>query len=122
MLSQLYVCKIFLAMLTQARCSLLQLSWIQQVLSNPDVFCFADYPCHPVVIDLLKTAPEDDNREIATWYNVTAKPVQDSLMVFSNFSQKKKKQSSDCLNVWVFCSFLCNKESHKSLKQKALFC
>lgn len=44
-----------------------QLSWIQQVLSNPDVFCFADYPCHTVVIDLLKTAPEDDNRETATW-------------------------------------------------------
>ena len=66
-LSQLYSYKIILTKLTQACCSLFQLSWIQQVLSNPDVFCFADYPCHPVVIDLLKTAPEDDNREIATW-------------------------------------------------------
>lgn len=56
-----------LTKLNQA-CSLqFQLSWIQQILSNPDVFCFADYPCHTVVIDLLKTAPEDDNREIATW-------------------------------------------------------
>lgn len=44
-----------------------QLSWIQQILASPDLFCFADYPCHTVVIDLLKTAPEDDNREIATW-------------------------------------------------------
>ncbi|KAK2550448.1 CCR4-NOT transcription complex subunit 1 [Acropora cervicornis] len=44
-----------------------QLSWIQQILSNPDVFCFTDYPCHTVVIDLLKTAPEDDNRETAPW-------------------------------------------------------
>lgn len=48
-------------------CSLFQLSWIQQILSNPGIFCFADYPCHTVVIDLLKTVPEDDNREICTW-------------------------------------------------------
>lgn len=48
-------------------CSLFQLSWIQQILSNPGIFCFADYPCHTVVIDLLKTVPEDDNREISTW-------------------------------------------------------
>lgn len=34
---------------------------------SPDVFCFADYPCHAVVIDILKAPPEDDNREIATW-------------------------------------------------------
>lgn len=45
-----------------------QLSFIQQSLMNPEVFCFADYPCHTVVIDLLKAPPEDDNREIATWY------------------------------------------------------
>ena len=51
----------------QAVCSLFQLSWIQQILSNPGIFCFADYPCHTVVIDLLKTVPEDDNREICTW-------------------------------------------------------
>lgn len=51
----------------KAVCSLFQLSWIQQILSNPGIFCFADYPCHTVVIDLLKTVPEDENREIATW-------------------------------------------------------
>lgn len=34
---------------------------------SPEVFCFADYPCHAVVIDILKAPPEDDNREIATW-------------------------------------------------------
>ncbi|XP_013418035.1 CCR4-NOT transcription complex subunit 1 [Lingula anatina] len=44
-----------------------QLSWLSQSLKNPDVFCFADYPCHPVVIDILKTPPDDENREIATW-------------------------------------------------------
>lgn len=38
---------------------------------NPEVFCFADYPCHTVAIDILKAPPEDDNREIATWYEMT---------------------------------------------------
>ncbi|MEQ2171039.1 hypothetical protein GOODEAATRI_006568, partial [Goodea atripinnis] len=45
---------------------------LQHSLMNPDVFCFADYPCHTVVIDLLKAPPEDDNREIATWYRTLA--------------------------------------------------
>ncbi|XP_033113474.1 CCR4-NOT transcription complex subunit 1-like isoform X3 [Anneissia japonica] len=44
-----------------------QLSWIQQILSNPDVFCFADYPFHGVVVEILKALPEEDNREIANW-------------------------------------------------------
>lgn len=44
-----------------------QLSFIQQSLMSPELFCFADYPCHAVVIDILKAPPEDDNREIATW-------------------------------------------------------
>ena len=44
-----------------------QLSWLTQSLKNPDVFCLADYPCHTVVIDLLKTPPDDDNRDISTW-------------------------------------------------------
>lgn len=44
-----------------------QLSFIQYSLMNPDIFCFADYPCHAVATDILKAPPEDDNREIATW-------------------------------------------------------
>ncbi|CAH1270308.1 CNOT1 [Branchiostoma lanceolatum] len=44
-----------------------QLSWFQVALSSPDVFCFADFPCHQVVIDILKSPPDDENREIATW-------------------------------------------------------
>nr|XP_033796481.1 CCR4-NOT transcription complex subunit 1 isoform X3 [Geotrypetes seraphini] len=44
-----------------------QLSFIQHSLMNPEIFCFADYPCHTVAIDILKAPPEDDNREIATW-------------------------------------------------------
>ncbi|KAI1235489.1 CCR4-NOT transcription complex subunit 1, partial [Lamprotornis superbus] len=43
------------------------LSFIQHSLINPDIFCFADYPCHTVATDILKAPPEDDNREIATW-------------------------------------------------------
>uniref|UniRef100_A0A8C3LFY7 CCR4-NOT transcription complex subunit 1 n=1 Tax=Chrysolophus pictus TaxID=9089 RepID=A0A8C3LFY7_CHRPC len=43
-----------------------QLSFIQHSLINPDIFCFADYPCHTVTTDILKAPPEDDNREIAT--------------------------------------------------------
>ncbi|RXM33061.1 CCR4-NOT transcription complex subunit 1 [Acipenser ruthenus] len=44
-----------------------QLSFVQHSLMNPDIFCFADYPCHTVATDMLKAPPEDDNREIATW-------------------------------------------------------
>ncbi|XP_018113580.1 CCR4-NOT transcription complex subunit 1 isoform X2 [Xenopus laevis] len=44
-----------------------QLSFIQHSLVNPEIFCFADYPCHAVATDILKAPPEDDNREIATW-------------------------------------------------------
>lgn len=44
-----------------------QLSFIQHSLLNPEIFCFADYPCHTVATDILKAPPEDDNREIATW-------------------------------------------------------
>ncbi|MGH0142292.1 UNVERIFIED_CONTAM: hypothetical protein FKN15_002874 [Acipenser sinensis] len=43
------------------------LSFVQHSLMNPDIFCFADYPCHTVATDILKAPPEDDNREIATW-------------------------------------------------------
>ncbi|XP_060254344.1 CCR4-NOT transcription complex subunit 1 isoform X14 [Ovis aries] len=43
------------------------LSFIQHSLINPEIFCFADYPCHTVATDILKAPPEDDNREIATW-------------------------------------------------------
>ena len=46
----------------------IQLSFIQHSLMSPEVFCFADYPCHNVATDILKAPPEDDNREIATWY------------------------------------------------------
>uniref|UniRef100_A0A3Q1AGF5 CCR4-NOT transcription complex subunit 1 n=1 Tax=Amphiprion ocellaris TaxID=80972 RepID=A0A3Q1AGF5_AMPOC len=61
-----------------------QLSFIQHSLMNPEVFCFADFPCHTVAIDILKAPPEDDNREIATW-----KPCRclDSLLRLSEVGQ-----------------------------------
>uniref|UniRef100_A0A8C4WXR9 CCR4-NOT transcription complex, subunit 1 n=1 Tax=Eptatretus burgeri TaxID=7764 RepID=A0A8C4WXR9_EPTBU len=49
------------------KCTEGQLSFIQNSLLNPDIFCFADYGCHPVVTDILKAPPEEDNRDIATW-------------------------------------------------------
>lgn len=47
--------------------SFLQFSLVQQILKNPDVFCFADYRFHSVAVDILKAPPESDNKEIMTW-------------------------------------------------------
>lgn len=55
--------------------SFFQLSFIQHSLMSPEVFCFADYPCHTVATDILKAPPEDDNREIATWYEAQCRCV-----------------------------------------------
>ncbi|XP_063987616.1 CCR4-NOT transcription complex subunit 1 [Diachasmimorpha longicaudata] len=44
-----------------------QFSLIQQILKNPDIFCFADYAYHSVTVDVLKSAPEGDSKEAQTW-------------------------------------------------------
>lgn len=44
-----------------------QMSLISNILKHPDIFSFADYPFHPVSIDILKSPPETDNKEVATW-------------------------------------------------------
>ncbi len=44
-----------------------QFTLINQILKNPDVFSFADYNYHPVVVDMLKSMPESDNKEVVTW-------------------------------------------------------
>ncbi|XP_059164399.1 CCR4-NOT transcription complex subunit 1-like isoform X2 [Physella acuta] len=46
-----------------------QLSFLVQALKHPDVFCLADHKgdTPTVVIDILKSAPNEDDREIATW-------------------------------------------------------
>ncbi|KAM4618704.1 CCR4-NOT transcription complex subunit 1 isoform 10-T10 [Polymixia lowei] len=61
-----------------------QLSFIQHSLMSPDVFCFADYPCHTVAIDILKAPPEDDNKEIATWKSLD---LVESLLRLSEVGQ-----------------------------------
>ncbi|KAF2893609.1 hypothetical protein ILUMI_12564 [Ignelater luminosus] len=47
-----------------------QLSLIQNILKNPDVFCFADYPFLSVPVDILKTPPEQDSKDLANWRNI----------------------------------------------------
>nr|XP_033490607.1 CCR4-NOT transcription complex subunit 1 isoform X3 [Epinephelus lanceolatus] len=61
-----------------------QLSFIQHSLMSPEVFSFADYPCHTVAIDILKAPPEDDNREIATWKSLE---LVESLLRLSEVGQ-----------------------------------
>ncbi|XP_030222801.1 CCR4-NOT transcription complex subunit 1 isoform X1 [Gadus morhua] len=61
-----------------------QLSFIQHSLMSPEVFCFADYPCHTVAIDILKAPPEDDNKEIATWKSLD---LVESLLRLSEVGQ-----------------------------------
>uniref|UniRef100_A0A8C5HTK1 CCR4-NOT transcription complex subunit 1 n=1 Tax=Gouania willdenowi TaxID=441366 RepID=A0A8C5HTK1_GOUWI len=61
-----------------------QLSFVQHSLMNPEVFCFADYACHTVAIDILKAPPEDDNREIATWKSLD---LVESLLRLSEVGQ-----------------------------------
>ncbi|XP_055592408.1 CCR4-NOT transcription complex subunit 1 [Uranotaenia lowii] len=47
-----------------------QLSLITNVLKNPDLYSFADHIYTSVSVDLLKTPPETDNKEIATWMSL----------------------------------------------------
>ncbi|XP_054476256.1 CCR4-NOT transcription complex subunit 1 isoform X3 [Anoplopoma fimbria] len=61
-----------------------QMSFIQHSLMSPEVFSFADYPCHTVAIDILKAPPEDDNREIATWKSLD---LVESLLRLSEVGQ-----------------------------------
>ncbi|XP_031355964.1 CCR4-NOT transcription complex subunit 1 [Photinus pyralis] len=47
-----------------------QFSLMQQILKNSDVFCFADYPFLSVPVDILKTPPEQDSKELSNWRNL----------------------------------------------------
>lgn len=44
-----------------------QLSWLNNALKNPDIFCFADYPCRRTATECLKAQPEEENRLISSW-------------------------------------------------------
>ncbi|XP_026678412.1 LOW QUALITY PROTEIN: CCR4-NOT transcription complex subunit 1 [Diaphorina citri] len=45
-----------------------QVTLIQHILKNPDIFCFADFPFLSTSVELLKAQPDLDNKEIATWW------------------------------------------------------
>uniref|UniRef100_A0A158R661 CCR4-NOT transcription complex subunit 1 n=1 Tax=Syphacia muris TaxID=451379 RepID=A0A158R661_9BILA len=44
-----------------------QYSWIEQILLNPDVFSFIDYPCKTVNLLTLKVQPEETNKGLLNW-------------------------------------------------------
>ncbi|XP_064089393.1 CCR4-NOT transcription complex subunit 1-like [Macrobrachium nipponense] len=44
-----------------------QLSLFTEILKSPDIFCFTEYPCVLVATDCLKSLPDLENKEIATW-------------------------------------------------------
>jgi len=50
-----------------------QLSFLMQAMKHPDVFCLADYKgdSPTVVIDILKSVPNEDDREIAVWKSLS---------------------------------------------------
>ena len=58
------------------------MSLINLMLKNPDVFCFADYACHTVVVDILKTPPDEENRDIATWWAANAPTKKKNWHIF----------------------------------------
>ncbi|XP_014252247.1 CCR4-NOT transcription complex subunit 1 isoform X3 [Cimex lectularius] len=48
-----------------------QLSLLQQILKNPDIFCLADYPFHSIPVEILKTPPETENKEVTNWRSLS---------------------------------------------------
>ena len=38
---------------------------LNSILNHPDIFCFFDYPCTHVSVEMLKTVPELDNKEVS---------------------------------------------------------
>ncbi|KAG2469637.1 CNOT1 protein, partial [Polypterus senegalus] len=62
----------------------------QHSLANPEIFCFADYPCHNVATDILKAPPEDDNREIATWKSLDLIEILLRLSEVGQYEQVKQ--------------------------------
>ena len=47
-----------------------QVLLLTTMLNHPDVFCFFDFPCTPVSVEMLKTVPELDNKEVGGLYSV----------------------------------------------------
>lgn len=47
-----------------------QLTLVTAILKNPDIYSFADHIYSSVPVEVLKTAPEADNKEIAAWKSI----------------------------------------------------
>lgn len=45
-----------------------QLSWISHALSGCPEFSFADFPCRQVTMGMQRSMPEDETKNIRTWY------------------------------------------------------
>jgi len=60
-----------------------QLSLIQQILHNPDIFNFAEHQCHKVAVEVLKVHPEGmvDGNELASWKSLE---LLDTLLNLAN--------------------------------------
>lgn len=44
-----------------------QMSWLASALKNPDVISLSDFTNHNVALDILKSPPDEDSREVAVW-------------------------------------------------------
>jgi len=100
-----------------------QLSLFQQILKNPDIFCFADYPYHAVVIDILKTLPESDNKEILTWRSLDL--VQTLLYLserglYSQVQELLKFPIANCPDVLVLALIQINQPPVSMVRQELL--
>ncbi|CAH1107243.1 unnamed protein product [Psylliodes chrysocephalus] len=81
-----------------------QFSLIQNILKNPDVFCFADYSCAPVAVDVLKTPPEQDSKELANWRSLNLVELLLSLSecgLYTHVHELFKMPMHSCADVLV---------------------
>uniref|UniRef100_A0A1Y9H2G9 Uncharacterized protein n=1 Tax=Anopheles dirus TaxID=7168 RepID=A0A1Y9H2G9_9DIPT len=68
-----------------------QLSIIAQILKNPDLYSFADHIYTSVSLELLKTPPETDNKEVASWMSLHLVDVLLYIADHANLSEKVMK-------------------------------
>ena len=67
-----------------------QVLLLNTILSNPDIFCFFDFPCNQVIVEMLKTVPELDNKEVCfkiTFFLLIVYLFWSSLSLFFNYSR-----------------------------------
>lgn len=97
-----------------------QISWINNSLKYPDVFCFSDYPCRRTATECLKAQPEDENRLICSWRSLNLIELLLNLSdagAYSNCVELFKFPISHCpdllllgllqLNVILVLTFFC---------------